>query len=108
MKVLTIALIFNFILSLWPKSGLIIRVKGYKISISLKLTISGEILVRFGSNKNNRKSYSIKRLLNIVSESVGAFVTSLVTICKVQFCKNLPYFMNYLSDLDQIKINGKL
>ena len=77
-------------------------------SRSSKFAINRELLVRFGSNKNKRKSYSIQRLFVIVSGSIGAFVTSQVTICKFHFCKNLPYLVNYWSDLDQIKINGKL
>ena len=63
------------------------RSKCAKFALSSKLTISGELLVRFGPNKKQLKAYSVHRLFVFVTRSFSAFVTSQITICKFCFGK---------------------
>ena len=64
-----------------------VKVKVRKILLLSKLTVSGKLLVRFGPSKNQRIAYSVNRFFLIVSGSIGAFMTSQVTICKFHFLR---------------------
>ena len=64
----------------------------------VQISVSHKRLVRFGQNKNQRKSYSVHRLLVIVSVLFGTFVMSQVT----KYCVTLLIRWGYQ------QINGKM
>ena len=64
----------------------------------VQIAMSRKLLVRFGQNKNQRKGYSVYRLLVIVLVLFGTFVTSQVT----KYCVTLLIRWGYQ------QINGKM